>query len=75
MFDVDKLTPQQKRLFNALSNSHRVDSLSCGESLGISGSSLHRRLFELKEMGVAIESKKHKTSFGTTYNRYYMESA
>jgi len=75
MLDIEKLNPQQSRLFQALVDSKRVDSITCGESLGISGSSLHRRLFELKEMGVAIESKKHKTSFGTTYNRYYMESA
>jgi biotin operon repressor len=67
-----KLNPQQSRLFDALSNGERVDSLTCGERLGISGSAIHRRLADLKSKGVEIAYRKVKTSFGTTYNQYYL---
>jgi len=67
-----KLTPQLTRLYSALCCGDKVDSISCGEKLGIAGSALHSRLSELKNKGLVIADKKERTKFGTVYKSYYL---
>ncbi len=69
---IAKFSPQQTRLYNALRLGNRVDSLTCGVELGISGSGLHHVLFSLKEKGLEIENRPQKTSYGTRYLSYYL---
>jgi len=59
---IQNLTPQQKRLYKALLEGSRVDSMSCGYLLKISGSAIHRRITDLKELGLAISSKRMENS-------------
>lgn len=62
------LTLQQKKLLPRLMSSQGLTALEASIHFGIT--SLHRRLFELEQLGCVIESKPEKSQTAR-YNRYF----